>query len=109
MNIIIENQTYRFQILFEIYKKSNTDIDFATDLQELAMNLGVGNRAFQSSYKYLYMQDLISMRPNMDNNGGGGSNYYASITHKGVKAVEEVFRFPEKASEYFPPYREMMM
>ncbi len=110
MNIINENQTYRFMILLELYKQSNADIDYAYDLREMANQIGIGNRSFQSAYKYLYMQDLISMRPTSDSNGGGnGSSYLATITHKGIKAVEETCRRANQATEFFPAYREMMM
>lgn len=106
MNFIYENQTYRFQILFEIYKKSNADIDYVIELQELAGNLGIGMKAFQAAFKYLYMHDFISMkRQNQEN-----SNYYpTSITHQGIKVVEEVFRNEQKRTEHFPAYREMML
>lgn len=110
MNFINENQMYRFQILWELYKQTNADIDQAYDLRELSNQIGIGNRSFQAAYKYLYMQDLISMRPASEGNGGNmSSNYMASITHRGIKAVEEAFRFANKATEYFPAYREMMM
>jgi predicted transcriptional regulator len=107
MNHIHENQTFRFQILFELYKKSNADVDYVMDLQELATNIGIPMKAFQSAFKYLFMQDLISMRhQNTDNNG---NPYPTSITHKGIKAVEHVFWNENKSTEYFPPYRQMYM
>jgi|GEM_PF-1246175 predicted transcriptional regulator len=107
MNFIYENQTNRFQILFEIYKRSNADIDYVMDLQELASNIGVGMRAFQSAFKYLYMQDLISMKH--QSSQGNMNGYPTSITHKGIKALEKVFREETESTEYFPAYREMSM
>lgn len=107
MNFIYENQANRFHILFEIYKRSNADIDYVMDLQELASNIGVGMRAFQSAFKYLYMQDLISMKHS--NSYGNMNAYPTSITHKGIKAVEKVFRDETQSTDYFPAYREMQM
>ncbi|EAY31168.1 hypothetical protein [Microscilla marina] len=108
-NIVQENQIYRFQILMELYKTSNSDMDFIANIQELASNVGISNMAFQAAYKYLYMHELIRMHPSMATSGTGSqTQYQASITHQGMKVVEEVFKYQHKATEYFPPYREMM-
>lgn len=108
MNFINENQTYRFQILFELYRQGNADIDQARDLRELASNLGLNSKSFNAAFKYLYMQDLISMKPSSMNNEGQ-SSYFATITHRGIKAVEDALRQANQATNYFPAYREMMM
>lgn len=107
MNFIQENQMYRFQILLELYQQSRADIDFVCDLQIISSHKGIGVKSFQSAYKYLYMQDLVNIHPSQTQNDV--NNYFVSITHKGVKALEEVFRDITKPTEYFPPYREMMM
>lgn len=107
MNFIQENQIYRFQILWELYQQSNADIDQVFDLQNVASNRGIGIKSFQSAYKYLYMQDLISIQPNKSQ--GENGMYFVSITHKGIKSIEDVFRDVLKSTEFFPPYREMMM
>lgn len=108
MNVVNENQMYRFQILMEMYRQSQSDIDYIMDIQQLAMQIGISNKNFQSAYKYLYMHDFIQMHAQGNFNGNGGM-YQANITHKGVKAVEDVFRDINRATEFFPPYREMMM
>lgn len=105
-NFVQENQHYRFQILMELYRVSNSDMDYVTNIQELASNIGINHQTFQAAYKYLYMHELIRMHPSMS--FGNQSQYRASITHLGMKVVEEVFKFPQKASEFFPPYHEMM-
>lgn len=109
MNFVYENQTFRFQMLFELYKRSNADIDYVMDFQQLAGDLGIGMKAFQACFKYLYMQDLIKMRQQNGGRDNGNNNYPASITHRGIRAVEEVFRDENRKTEFFPPYREMMM
>lgn len=107
MNFIQENQIYRFQILLELYQQSKADIDFVCDLQILSSHKGIGLKSFQSAYKYLYMQDLIHIHPSQTQNDA--HNYFVSITHKGIKALEDVFRDITKSTEYFASYREMMM
>jgi predicted ArsR family transcriptional regulator len=102
---INEFQSYRFQILAEMYKRSNADIDFVLDVQKIAEQLGIHNRNFQSVFKYLYMEEFIQVRAM---NQQGGESYQASIKHKGIRAVEEVFQNPNRATDYFPSYREMM-
>jgi acyl-coenzyme A thioesterase PaaI-like protein len=37
----------------------------------------------------------------------GGTEFHAVLTHKGVKAVEEVFLDNQKQTYYFPAYKEM--
>lgn len=101
IRIVFEKQSHRFFMLFELYKRSNANIDFAEDLQMLAYNQGMGHRSFFPAWKYLQIEGLIRVRHGRD-------NYYASITHKGIKAIEEVFEDESEYSKYFPPYREMM-
>lgn len=107
-NFVQEYQIYRFQILMELYRVSHSDMDYVANIQELASNVGINNQAFQAAYKFLYMHEMIRMQPGMSNSNGGQQQYRASITHRGLKVVEEVFRHQNKPTEYFPPYREMM-
>lgn len=107
-NFVQEYQIYRFQLLMEMYQTSHSDIDYVSNIQELASNVGMNNKAFQAAHKFLYMHELIRMQPSMANGGGSNHQYRASITHRGLKAVEEAFKFPNKPTEFFPPYREMM-
>ncbi len=100
IRIIFEKQAQRFTVLFELYKQSDANIDYATDLQDLAFNEGVGMRSFSPAFKYLQMEELIRVRP-------GRSSYIASITHRGIKAIEEVFQNENEPTYYFPAYREM--
>jgi predicted transcriptional regulator len=101
IRIVFEKQSHRFNMLFELYKRGNANIDYADDIQTLAYNHGLGFKSFFPAWKYLQLEGLIKIRP-------GRENYYASMTHKGIKAIEEVFWDENKRTEYFPPYREMM-
>jgi predicted transcriptional regulator len=101
IRLIFEKQMNRFHILFELYKQSDANIDYATDVQILAYNQGVSFKAFTTAWKYLQMEEMIKIRP-------GGSGYIANITHRGIKAVEEVFQDENERTYYFPAYREMM-
>lgn len=100
IQIIFEKQSQRFFLLFELYKQSNANIDYATNLQNIAFNQGLGLRSFTPAWKYLQMEGLIKVRP-------GSQNYLASITHNGIKAIEEVFFNENDPTYYFPAYREM--
>ncbi|TAF67432.1 MAG: hypothetical protein EAZ55_03715 [Cytophagales bacterium] len=93
----------------ELYKRSDANVDFATDLQSLAINEGIGLRSFMTAWKYLHMEELIKIRP-MSSYGSfqGNPHYYASITHKGIKAIEDVYNNDQEPTYYFPPYREMI-
>lgn len=102
LQIVFERQWHRFQILFEIYKRSNADIDTAYDLRELSLNHGMKFLDFLPAWKYLQMEDLIRVRFRQSSN-----KYYACMTHQGLKAIEEVFFNENKPTYYFPAYREM--
>lgn len=102
MRIVFEKQSHRFYMLFELYKRSKANIDYADDIQALAYNHGMSFKSFFPAWKYLQIEGLIKIKP------GSRESYYASITHKGIKAIEQVFWDEHKRTEYFPPYWEMM-
>lgn len=100
IHLIFEKQRNRFLILFELYKQSDANIDVVTNIQALAQNQGMSFKSFTTAWKYLQMEDLIKIRP-------GNNDYLANITHKGIKAIEEVFQDELERTYYFPAYREM--
>lgn len=106
LQLVFERQWYRFRILFELYKRSNANIDFSCDLHEMAMNQGIKFFDFIPAWKYLQMEELIRMRYGQSNNGMNGK-YTACLTHKGLKAIEEVFHNEIEPTYYFPAFREM--
>jgi len=106
-NFINEFQFYRFQILSEMYRRSNADMDFVIDVQKIAEQFGIQNRNFQSVFKYLYMEEFIQVR-SMGQQGGQNENYQASIKHKGLRAIEDVYQNMNQPTHYFPAYRQMM-
>lgn len=101
IRFIFEKQSHRFFILFELYKESDASIDFACNLRNIASKQGLGLRSFMPAFKYLQMEELIRVRPSEQ-------GYMATITHHGVKAIEEVFRNENESTYYFPSYREMI-
>jgi hypothetical protein len=101
MNIINDQKTNRFLILFSLYIASNADYEHAINLELLAQNRGLGNAALRKIFRYLVEERFIEPREE------GGTEFHAVLTHKGVKAVEEVFLDNQKQTYYFPAYKEM--
>ncbi|WP_045113014.1 hypothetical protein [Microscilla marina] len=100
--IVFDRQWHRFRILFELYKRSNADIDTVYDLRELSMSQGIKLLDFLPAWKYLQMEELIRVRF-----GGSTGRYQACLTHSGLKAIEEVFFNENEPTYYFPAFREM--
>jgi hypothetical protein len=105
--LIREKRLYRFRLLFELYKRSDADIDVVQNLQDIATQLGIHHHQFSPAWKYLHMEELIMMRPAAAFQSPE-FRYQASITHKGIKAIEEVFLNEHQPTYYFPSYREVM-
>lgn len=100
MNVINDNKTMRFTLLFSLYITVNGRYEMTRDISMLADHNGIGNRDFKSIFRYLAEEELIESRK-------GDNEYYAGLTHKGLKAVEEVFHDTHKKTYYFPSYSEM--
>ncbi|MCC5945562.1 MAG: hypothetical protein JJT94_11560 [Bernardetiaceae bacterium] len=105
--LIREKRTYRFRLLFALYKKADANMDAVYDMQELAMQAGMNHNQFLSAWKYLHMEELIQVRPYHEQSAQEG-RYHARLMHKGIKAIEEVFLNENQYTYYFPAYREMM-
>jgi predicted transcriptional regulator len=101
MLIVEQNKTNRFILLFAIYIASSADYDYAVNVEMLAQNKGLSSRDLRKAYKYFCEEGFITPKD-------GGAEFYASITHKGIIALEEVFLDEYKPTYYFPAYREMM-
>jgi hypothetical protein len=52
------------------------------------------------------MEELIQLRPYQSGSNNENS-YWFTITHKGIRAIEEVFLDQYKHTYYFPSYREI--
>ncbi len=104
--IINLKKTERFLLLYALYKKSNASTDYSSNLLEMGMQEGLGYKTFKSAFDYLSAEQLIRLRSQSDNRE---YFYYASITEKGIKAIEEVFDDETRSTSYFPAYREMSM
>jgi ssDNA-specific exonuclease RecJ len=101
MSITDDIKTERFYLLFALYIASEADYDHALNLNQLAENRGLKPNKFRKIWKYFMEENFITPKD-------GGLEYLASITHRGVKAVEEVFLDQYKQTYYFPSFREMM-
>jgi predicted transcriptional regulator len=107
VNFIRERRIHRFQLLIELYRQTGADPDQVVDLQEIASKQGMTPRYFKPAWKYLMMEELIQLRPYQDNSNVNSMSYWFTITHKGIRAVEEVFLDEYKHTYYFPSYREI--
>lgn len=101
MNVIYDNQVNRFTTLFALYISSGGSHEVAKNMKNLADYNGIVSREFRKVFSYLVEEELIKRHD------GEEDSYYASLTHKGIKAVEEVFIDPLEKTYYFPPYAEM--
>jgi predicted transcriptional regulator len=107
MNSLVHfKKTERFLLLYALYKKSNANTDFTFNLRDLALEEGLGYKTFKSVFDYLCSEGLLRIRMQSDNRE---YFYHATITERGINAVEEVFQDETQPTDYFPAYREMMM
>ena len=100
MHLIKDNKINRFQVLLNLYVAVNGYYDIVKNLKMIAEHQAITGNDFKSAFKYLAEEELIELRE-------GDGEYFASLSHKGLKAVEEVFLDPNKETYYFPSYREM--
>lgn len=100
MNIINDNKTDRFIVLFSLYIAANADPEYAINIEMLAQNRSIGRTEMKKIFKYLVEEKFIEPHD-------GGVEFLATITHKGLRVVEEVFLDNQKQTYYFPPYKEM--
>ncbi|MEM6297701.1 MAG: hypothetical protein AAF740_03330 [Bacteroidota bacterium] len=99
-----DNKRNRFVLLFTLYIASEADYDHSMNLENLAGNRGLRGKDFKKTFGYLKEEGFVTAKDN-----GPDLKYHACITHKGVKALEEVFLDEYEPTYYFPPYREMIM
>lgn len=105
-NIILTRKLDRFSLLYALYRKSNGMSGRVFNLRELASFEEVGVRAFRSAFDFLASEKLIAPQFSAEN---PHENYYASLTDKGIFAVENVFQDESSETTYFPSYQQMMM
>jgi len=105
-SIVNFKKTERFLLLYALYKKSNANCDYGYNLMELGLQEGLGHKTFKSAFDYLVAERLVKLRAQTDNRD---YFYFASLTEKGINAVEEVFNDETQSTRYFPAYREMSM
>lgn len=100
MENIFNNKVGRFNVLMAVYNATDAVYDQSVNVQTLAANAGMSGMAFRKIYQYLVEEGLL--KP-VEQPGG----FYAYITHKGIKAIEEVFIDQYQPTYYFPAYRDM--
>jgi predicted transcriptional regulator len=101
MNVIYDNQVNRFTTLFALYISSGGSSEVAKNMKNLADYNGIVSREFRKVFSYLVEEELIKRHDSEE------ESYFGSLTHKGIKAIEEVFIDPFEKTYYFPPYAEM--
>jgi hypothetical protein len=107
-NLIFDKQNERFILLFALYKKSNAQTEMSFNIRDLASQHGMGYHSFRSAYDYLIAEELIQPKYYTGNSDTQDGYFHASITIKGINAIEEVFKNMHKESTYFPPYHKMV-
>lgn len=105
-NLIHHKKTERFILLYALYRKSEGNMGHPHNLRDVASEEGLGYRSFRSAFDFLCRERLIHLRAASESQD---HFYFASLTEHGLKAVESVFDDESQKSDYFPPYREMMM
>ncbi|MGB0524934.1 MAG: hypothetical protein ACPGJS_18320 [Flammeovirgaceae bacterium] len=100
MKIIAQQKTNRFKLLLALYIACDADCDFSINMEQLAEQRQIPYKRFLKAFRYLVDENFIQRAE-------GGGEAQASITHKGIKVLEEVFLDSQKQTYYFPPYREM--
>jgi predicted transcriptional regulator len=100
MNIVHQNKTNRFTMLFSLYITVEGHYEYVKDLRRLAEHNAINQRDFKSCFSYLSEEGLIEVRD-------GDHEFFGCLTHKGIKAVEEVFLDVNKPTYYFPAYKDM--
>jgi hypothetical protein len=99
MLAMIEKEQYnRLMVLVELYRITNGDRRKAVQLNKLGSEHGVKNGAFDRAYDFLMNEGLISAH-------GGG--YTCTISHEGIKLVEDAVQNPHTATRHFAPLAEL--
>lgn len=106
-SLIHHKQRERFFLLYNLYRKSQGNSDTSMDMRRFSEEEGMNFKSFKSAYDYLWSEEMIRPRPTLDHQQEG-SQYHAAMTTKGIKAVEDVFKFQTEETEYFPSYLSMM-
>lgn len=104
MELIRQHKTNRFTLLLQLYVATNGFYDVVKDLRIIGEHNGISGNNFRSAFKYMTEEGLVELKTGEK---GGDDEYYVSLSHKGIKALEEVFLDVNEDTYYFPAYREM--
>ena len=91
----------RFQFLHEIYDLSNADINRYYQSYKVGEKLGYSNKLTTQVIQYLEKEGLIKFRTD--------AMTTISITHEGIKEVEQALTNPNEATEHFSPAKNIII
>ncbi len=97
---VFENQINRYLLLSALYKQSAADTNLVIDMQKTPEIHSLGYKHYQKVVTYLLQEQLIRQH--------NEQLQFLSITHRGIRAIEHVFKNIAEPTDYFPAYREMM-
>lgn len=104
-SLVHQKQSERFNLLYSLYRRSNSNSDYVCNFRELAQEEGFNYKMFKSAFDYLCHHRLVGIRTRFDERD---HNFYCYITEEGIRAIENVFRNENETTYYFPAYRQMM-
>jgi len=95
MQDIERKKIQRFKVLQELYKQTNGDEHVFANINDICKKIGVPHSEYNALSKYLEGESLIEFR------ALGG---IVSISHWGVKEIEEAHSNPDNPTEHFPAF-----
>ena len=91
--LVLKRQRDRYVMLRTLWRESKGDYRrFERDLVKVLVDDGMEREAAILAYQYLVREGLIKI---------SGSGHSASITHEGVKEIEDSIQHPDRDTEHF--------
>ena len=90
---ILQHMAARLRLLILVYHASQASTRRATDARALALADGQTIEEFKKAFAWLEGEALINPY---------GTGYTCTLTHQGLKAVEEAVSNPRQGTPYFP-------
>ncbi len=94
MDTLEVKKTQRFLFMNRLHEKTNGNQYAAVNMWEIGQELGLTQDQTELAVQYLEGEKLLEF---------GGWGGYVSITHYGVRQVEEALSKPDEPTQYFPP------
>lgn len=93
MSTLEKKKKERFQVLEKLYKDSDADSTCFFMYDDICKELGIEEKNWNPILQYLEGEGLVESRSFQD----------VSISHAGIKEIEEVHSRPDKPTEHFLP------